>query len=79
MDPKTIAAGLIAAALFAFSAAHANESQEKTFKETAAKDTVTAALIPQLTLQILTATGFSSRFFIENFGNLTDLFHKLHK
>ncbi len=44
MDPKTIAAGLIAAALFAFSAAHANESQEKTFKETAAKDTVTAAL-----------------------------------
>ena len=44
MDPKTIAAGLIAAALFASSAAHANESQEKTFKETAAKDTVTAAL-----------------------------------
>ena len=33
MDPKTIAAGLIAAALFASSAAHANESQEKLLRK----------------------------------------------
>lgn len=36
-------------------------------------------LVPQLTLQVFTAMGFSSRSFIENFGNLADLFHKLHK